>query len=82
MSGQTGVVLDKADYKYAGTVVPIHDTSYGLEWRGLEASRADGFDALVDDARESERTLMRTIDDYMWDGNSKLESKRSRLAWH
>lgn len=75
MSGQTGIVMDKTDYKYSGTIVPVHDIGFGRGWRELEAMRADGFDALVDDARESERSLMETIESYMWDGNANLSLK-------
>ena len=37
--------------------------------------RAEGFDALVDDSRESERELMRTIENYMWDGDESINIK-------
>lgn len=77
MSGQVGVDLDKVQEKYAGTVVPIHDKGFGRRWRSLEAMRADGYDTLVDDAREARRQLMGTLDDYLWDGNADLALKGS-----
>lgn len=75
MSGQIGVNMDHVDYKYPGTVVPVHDLGFGRRWRELEAMRADGFDALVDDSRESERSLMGVIDSYLWDGDAGLSMK-------
>ena len=72
MSGQIGVKLDHVDYGYGGVIVPIHDKGFGRQWRDVEAMRADGFDALVDDAREAEIVMMKTMDSYLWSGNSKL----------
>ena len=78
MSGQVGVDLDKVAEKYAGTVVPIHDKGFGRRWRALEAMRSDGYDALVDDAREARRALMGTLNTYLWDGNANLALKGSK----
>lgn len=78
MSGQIGVKMDHVDYKYAGTVVPVHDIAFGRRWREIESMRAEGFDALVDDSRETERELMRTIESYLWDGNANLDVKGNK----
>lgn len=78
MSGQVGVDLDKVAEKYAGTVVPIHDKGFGRRWRALEAMRSDGYDALVDDAREARRALMGTLNSYLWEGNENLALKGSK----
>ena len=75
MSGQVGIKMDHVDYKYAGTVVPIHDTGFGRTWREVESMRAEGFDALVDDARESELTLMEQLNKYMWEGDTGIKVK-------
>jgi hypothetical protein len=75
MSGQTGVVIDQSQYKYGGTVVPIHDDAYGRTWREVEAMKAEGFDAMVDDSREAERTVMEKIEDYLWNGNADVSVK-------
>lgn len=72
ISGQNGIALDHVDYGYAGTIVPIHDAAFGRNWREYLAMQSDGFDALVDDAREKERGLMNTLDKYMWNGDSSL----------
>lgn len=78
MSGQVGVDLDKVAEKYAGTVVPIHDKGFGRRWRSIESMRADGYDALVDDAREARRALMGTLNEYLWDGNANLALKGAK----
>lgn len=69
MSGQVGVKLDHVDYEYAGTIVPVHDVGFGRSWREVLSMKSDGFDAMVDDSREAERTLMSKMDDYLWEGS-------------
>ncbi|MDB4306041.1 DUF6260 family protein [bacterium] len=75
MSGQVGVKMDNVDYKYAGTVVPIHDVGFGRTWRQVESMRAEGFDALVDDANEAELTLMEQQNNYLWNGDANMNVK-------
>lgn len=72
MTGQIGVKLDHTDYGYSGVIVPIHDKGFGRSWRDVEAMRSDGFDALVDDAREAELGLMRTMNGFLFNGSSAL----------
>ena len=72
MSGQIGVKLDHTDYGYAGVIVPVHDKGFGRSWRNVEAMRSEGFDALVDDAREAELGLMRTMNSFLFAGNVGL----------
>lgn len=72
MSGQIGVKLDHTDYGYAGVIVPVHDKGFGRSWRDVEAMRSEGFDALVDDAREAELGLMRTMNSFLFAGNAGL----------
>lgn len=78
MSGQTGVKMNHVDYSYGGAVVPIHDIGYGRTWRDMKAMQSEGFDAMVDDARECERKLMTTIDKYMWNGDASLVVKGNK----
>lgn len=68
MSGNQGIALDHTGAKYEGAIVPIHDQGYGRNFRELEAMRADGYDALVDDARESRLALMRRVNSCLWNG--------------
>ena len=69
MSGQTGVNIDHTAVEYAGTIIPIHDYGYGRNFREIEAMRADGYDALVDDAREADLVVRRKLVDYLWNGS-------------
>ena len=75
LSGQIGVKGDKVDYSYGGAVVPIHDKGFEIDFRDELAMRSDGFDALVDYAREAERGLKNTINNYLWDGDANLVFK-------
>lgn len=79
MSGQVGVKLDHVDYKYGGTVVPIHDVGFGRGWREMLSAKSEGFDFVVDDSREAERTLMAKMNDYLFNGNAALSVKGN--AW-
>lgn len=78
MSGTVGVKGDKLDYGYNGTVVPIHDKGFEIDFRDQLAMQAEGFDALVDYSREAERGLMQTKNDYMWNGNADLVFKGAK----
>lgn len=69
MSGQVGILMDQVEYTYDGTIVPIHDTGFGRQWREVASQTASGFDALVDDQRESVRTLRNRAADTFMDGH-------------
>lgn len=69
MSGQTGFDMDQASYDYAGTIVPVHDRGFGIDWRDMLSMRADGFDALVDESREAENGLLKAINSFLWHGS-------------
>ena len=69
MTGQIGVKMDQVEYTIDGSIVPIHDTGYFRNWREWNAQRSEGFDALVDDTRESVATLRRKIADNFLDGH-------------
>ncbi|MCK5132692.1 MAG: phage coat protein [Candidatus Sabulitectum sp.] len=69
MSGQIGVKMDQTQFSYDGTIIPIIDTGFGRNWREWNAQRAEGFDALIDDQRESVAALRAQICDNFLDGN-------------
>lgn len=69
MTGQIGVLMDQTEFSYDGTIVPIHDTGFGRNWREWNAQTSEGFDALIDDQRESVATLRAHIADAFMDGN-------------
>ena len=68
MSGQTGVNTDHTAVSYAGTLIPFTDYGYGRNFREIEAMRADGYDALVDDAREADLVVRRKLVTSLWTG--------------
>lgn len=68
MTGQIGVKFDQVEYSYDGTLIPIHDTGFFRNWREWNAQQAEGFDALVDDQRESVAAVRRRLADVFLDG--------------
>lgn len=70
MTGQIGVRSDKTDYSYDGSIVPIHDTGFGREWREWNAQTSEGFDALIDDQRESVESLRSHLADTFMSGHT------------
>lgn len=69
MTGQIGVKFDQVEYSYDGTLVPVHDTGFSRNWREWAAMTSEGFDALIDDQRESVATLRRKLADSFMDGH-------------
>ena len=75
MSGTIGVKSDKVDVDYDGTPVPIHDKGFDIDFREKLSMDAEGYDSLIDYSREAERGLMRTKNNYMWNGDSSIVFK-------
>ena len=69
MTGQIGVKLDNVNYAYDGTIVPIHDAGYSREWREWAAQTSEGFDALIDDQRETVATIRSHLAGTFMDGH-------------
>lgn len=69
LSGQTPVLMDKAQYSYDKAIIPVHQDGFGREWRELEGQRSEGFDGLIDDQENSVRTTRRQMVDYILDGS-------------
>jgi hypothetical protein len=61
ISGQIAKGLSKGVYDYDGSLVLIHDSAFGREWREVEAQRSEGFDALTDDQANATRATTRQI---------------------
>ena len=72
LSGQTGIITDAVEYKNARTVIPIIDHGVKRDWREYLTFGADGFDTMVDDMREDTKVIMRTANDYLWDGDATI----------
>ena len=73
MSGQIGVKMDQVEFTYDGSIIPIHDTGFGRKWREWNAQTSKGFDALVDDQRESTATLRQKLVDNFLDGHTDAQ---------
>lgn len=75
MTGQIGVKMDQVEFNFDGTLVPIHDTGFFRNWREFNAQQAEGFDALVDDQRESVAAVRRKLADSFLDGHTDKNGK-------
>ena len=73
MSGQIGVKMDQVEFTYDGSIIPVHDTGFGRNWREWNAQTSEGFDALVDDQRESTATLRQKLVDNFLDGHTDAQ---------
>jgi hypothetical protein len=73
MSGQIGVKMDQVEFSYDGSIVPVHDTGFFRNWREWNAQTSEGFDALIDDQRESVATLRRLLADNFLDGHTDAQ---------
>ena len=69
MTGQIGVKMDQVEYKFGGTIVPITDGGFDRNWREWNAQSSEGFDALIDDQRETVRALRGNLADQFLDGH-------------
>lgn len=69
MTGQIGVRMDQTEFTYDGAIVPVHDAGYSRNWREWNAQTSEGFDALIDDQRESVATVRRHLADQFLDGH-------------
>ena len=69
MTGQIGVKMDQVEFNYDGTIIPVHDTGFFRNWREWNAQQSEGFDALIDDQRESVAALRRRLADNFLDGH-------------
>ena len=69
MTGQIGVKMDQVEFTYDGSIIPIHDTGFFRNWREWNAQTSEGFDALIDDQRESVATLRGHLAGNFMDGH-------------
>jgi len=70
MTGQIGVKMDQVEFTYDGSIIPIHDTGFSRNFREFNAQSSEGFDALIDDQRESVATLRAHLADNFLDGHT------------
>lgn len=72
MSGQVPNPLDKVNYDYRGSPVPIFSSAYGREWREWNTLKSESFDALSDDQEAITYKLKSNMADYVLDGDSNI----------
>lgn len=70
MSGQIGINMDQVEYSYDGSIIPIHDSGFGRQWREWNAMQSEGFDALIDDQRETVADLREHVVNQFLDGHT------------
>ena len=75
MTGQMGVRFDQVEYNYDGSIIPIMDTGFFRNWREWNAQSSEGFDALIDDQRESVAALRAHAADSFMDGHKDNDGK-------
>lgn len=73
MTGQIGVKMDQVEFTFDGSIVPIHDSGFGRNWREWNAQTSEGFDALIDDQRESVRDVRAHLADQFMDGHVDVQ---------
>lgn len=69
MGGQNGALIDSVDYSYDGSIIPVHDAGFGRNWREFNAQSSEGFDALIDDQRETVASIRQHAADQFLDGH-------------
>lgn len=78
LSGQKAVPVDKVQYSWSGTLVPIFDKGYAREWRELEGYRANSWDPIVDDQEAALQKLREGpegVAAYFIDGDAEMVFK-------
>lgn len=71
LTGQSPILGDKVDYTYASSIVPVHSTAWRRSYREMLSFQSEGFDAMVDDQRETVRHLRQNVVDYMLNGGDE-----------
>lgn len=66
LDGQHRKPMDRGSYDYDGTLVLVHTSQFGQQWRELEGARRIGFDMIADDQAASVRAVRtKTVDMYL-----------------
>lgn len=75
VDGQHAKPVNKGEDAYGGTLIPIHTTQVGRNWRELTGMREAGWDGLADDQENAVRFIRnRTIDNFV-NGSRDLKFK-------
>lgn len=68
MTGQIGVKFDEVDYSTDGTIVPVHDNGWSINWRKMASASDEGFDIQFDNQREQVSAHRNNLADTFLDG--------------
>lgn len=75
ISGQHSKPVDHVSYDYDGTLVLIHDSAFGREWREFQAMQSEGFSPIVDDQAAATRAVRRKVLDNFVNGDANASFK-------
>lgn len=75
ISGQHSKPVDHVSYDYDGTLVLIHDSAFGREWREFQAMQSEGFSPIVDDQAAATRAVRRKVLDNFVNGDPNASFK-------
>lgn len=73
ITGQIGVKMDQVDFKNDGAIIPVHDAGFYRNWREWHAGNSEGFDALIDDQRETVACMREFLADNFLDGHKDTQ---------
>lgn len=75
IDGNHAKPIDHSKDQYDGSLIPVHSTQIGRQWRELAGMRSEGYDALIDDQADALRHIRRRMADDIVNGTSELQYK-------
>lgn len=84
MTGQIGVKMDQTEFTFDGSIIPVHDAGFFRNWREWNAGNSEGFDALIDDQRETVAAVRRHLADQFLDGHTDVNGNNivvDSISW-
>lgn len=75
IDGQHAKPVNNTGFQYDGSLVLVHSTQVGRQWRELAGMRSEGYDQLLDDQAAAVRYVNRRMVDDMVNGTAELSYK-------
>ncbi len=72
LNGQGTKLMGQVATDYDGIVIPIHEKTFGIQWRELEGKRTIGADDVADNQAAAGREVTRLMSVNMVDGNANI----------
>ena len=69
LSGQGTKLMGQVAGDYDGIVIPIHEKTFGIQWRELEGKRTIGADDVAENQAAANREVVRLMTENMLNGN-------------